>query len=115
VKLVKDSWNLSFTRVNTNKKAVLHRGWGPRTLNKNVLLLPEILAMKPSSTEEETMKSNDLSSSLLPSDLNISQGLAGTLVECISSKTIEKPTCEVATSSTSGRNAMTRKEEHGEP
>ncbi len=83
MKLVKDSWNLSFTRVNTNKKAVLHRGWGPRALNKNVLLLPEILAMKLSSTEEETMKSNDLSSSLLPSELNLSQELAGTLVECI--------------------------------
>jgi hypothetical protein len=83
VKLVKDSWNLSFARVNTNKKAVLHRGWGPRALNKNVLLLPEILATKPSSTEEETKTSNDLSSSLPPSELNLSQGLAGTLVERI--------------------------------
>ncbi len=48
MKLVKDSWNVSFARVNINKKAVLNRGWGPRA-----------------------------------SELNISTGLAGTLVECI--------------------------------
>jgi hypothetical protein len=52
-------------------------------LNKNVLLFPKILAMKPTSTEGETMKSSELSSSLPPSELNISTGLAGTLVERI--------------------------------
>ena len=33
VKLVKDAWNVSFARVETNRKAVLHRGWGPKALN----------------------------------------------------------------------------------
>jgi hypothetical protein len=83
VKFMKVAWNVSFARVHTNKKAVLYRGWGPRALNKNVLLFPKILATKPSSTEESTMISNEISSSLPPSQLNISHGLAGTLVECI--------------------------------
>ena len=37
VKLVKNAWKVSFARVETNQKAVLHRGWGPKALNMNVL------------------------------------------------------------------------------
>jgi hypothetical protein len=62
---------------------VLHRGWGPRALNKNVLLHPEILFSRPTSMEDTTKKSNELSSSLPPSELNISEGLEGNLVEHI--------------------------------
>jgi hypothetical protein len=54
---------------------------GTKGLEQEYIIIS--LASKPSSTEEETMKSNELSSSLPPSELNISQGLAGTLVEQI--------------------------------
>jgi hypothetical protein len=83
VQLVKDSWNVCISRVNTNKKAVLNTGSGPRVLNKNVLLFPETLDMKPSSTKEDTKMSDELSSSLPPNELNISHGLEANLVECI--------------------------------
>jgi hypothetical protein len=49
VKLIKDSWKDSFARVETNKKAVLHRGWGPKELNYNVLLYPEIASSNPNT------------------------------------------------------------------
>jgi hypothetical protein len=52
-------------------------------LNKNVLLHPEILFSRPTSMEDTTKKSNELSSSLPPSELNISEGLEGNLVEHI--------------------------------
>jgi hypothetical protein len=42
VKLVKDAWKDSFAQVESNKKAILHRGWGPKSLNYNVLLHPKI-------------------------------------------------------------------------
>jgi hypothetical protein len=41
------------------------------------------LASKPTSIEDTTQKSNELSSSLPSSELNISEGLAGNLVQCI--------------------------------
>jgi hypothetical protein len=86
VKLVKDSWKLSFARMQQNWKAMLHRGWGPRALNKNLLLHPEIFTSKPTSMEDETKTSNELSSSLPPSEVNISEGLAGNLVQHIVSQ-----------------------------
>ncbi len=43
VKLVKDSWAVSFAKVDQNCKAVLQQGWGPRALNYNVLKHPEII------------------------------------------------------------------------
>ncbi len=48
-----------------------------------MLLHPEIFASKPTSMGDATKTSNELSSSLPPSELNISEGLAGSLVECI--------------------------------
>jgi hypothetical protein len=81
VKLVKDSWKVSFARVKQNRKAVLHRGWGPRALNKNVLLHPEIFASKPTSMGDATKTSKELSSLLPPSELNICEGLVGSLVQ----------------------------------
>jgi hypothetical protein len=47
VKLVKDSWKVSFAHTQTNIKAVLNRGWGPRALNYYALLHPEKSASKP--------------------------------------------------------------------
>jgi hypothetical protein len=47
VKLVKEAWHVSFAHEETNQKAVLQRGWGPRALYYNVLLHPEILPSKP--------------------------------------------------------------------
>jgi hypothetical protein len=51
VKLVKDAWKISFARVETNKKSVLHRGWGPKALNYNALFHPEIVLSNPNSEE----------------------------------------------------------------
>ena len=40
IPLVNIAWELSFARVNLNKKAIAERGWGP--LNRNLLLYKEI-------------------------------------------------------------------------
>jgi hypothetical protein len=82
VKLVKDAWRVSFARPETNRKAVLQRGWGPRALNYNCLLHEEIMASKP-SIEEHQAKKPLIKSSLTPSELNLSGGLAGTLIDRI--------------------------------
>jgi hypothetical protein len=66
---------VGFGRVEQNQKAVLHRGCGPRALDKNVLLHPEIFASKPTSMGDATKTSNELSSLLPPSELNISEGV----------------------------------------
>jgi hypothetical protein len=47
VKLVKEAWAVSFAHEETIGWAVLNRGWGPKALNYNVLLHPEILVSKP--------------------------------------------------------------------
>jgi hypothetical protein len=86
VKLVKVSWKVSFARVQQNQKAELHQGWGPRALNKDVLLKPKVLASRTTPMEDATKKWNKLSSSLPPSELNISEELAGNLVQCITRK-----------------------------
>ncbi len=83
VKLVKEAWAKSFARVENNQKAVLHRGWGPKALNMNVLLPPEIVATKHLTSEDSSGTSHGLSSTLTLSELNISEGLAGTLVDHI--------------------------------
>jgi hypothetical protein len=48
--LVSDCWKETFAKVETNKKVVLTRGWGPKTLHYNVLLQKEITATKQSMT-----------------------------------------------------------------
>jgi hypothetical protein len=72
VKLVKNAWKVSFARVETNQKAVLHRGWGPKAWN--VLRNPEILATKPNSTKDLMGTSQGLNSKITPADLNINEG-----------------------------------------
>jgi hypothetical protein len=52
VKLVKEAWKVSFARVEMNRKAVLHRGWGPKALNMNVLKNPEIMATVPNVSKD---------------------------------------------------------------
>jgi hypothetical protein len=83
VRLVKNAWKVSFARVETNQKAVLYRGWGPKALNMNVLRSPEILATKPNSTKDLMGTSQGLNSKITLTDLNINKGLAGILGDCI--------------------------------
>jgi hypothetical protein len=84
VKLVKDAWRVSFARVETNRKAVLNRGWGPKALNMNVLRHPEILSSKPKEHGcQPTSNKIDVLSTLPASELNISEGLSGTLIDRI--------------------------------
>jgi len=49
----------------------------------NVLLHPEIMASKPASSDETPETLNALTSSLPASELNLTEGLAGTLVQRI--------------------------------
>ncbi len=77
MKLVRESWSASFAKVETNRKAVLTRGWGPKALNYNVLLHKEIIGTNRSKA------SSQLTSTIEPNDLNITEGLAGTLVDRI--------------------------------
>jgi hypothetical protein len=79
VKLVQECWKHSFAKVETNRKAVLTRGWDPRTLSYNVLLHKEIAATKNLSDTSTIV----LSSSVDPSTLNTQDGFAGTLIERI--------------------------------
>ncbi len=68
-----------FAKVESNRKAVLTRGWGPRTLSYNVLLHKEIAAMKNSSDISTIV----LTSTIEPSSLNTQNGLTGTSIERI--------------------------------
>jgi hypothetical protein len=84
VKLVKEAWNASFSRVETNQKAVLERGWGPKALNYNVLLHPEISASNPDNDGSSGDQQNKMMvSNLHPRELNLTEGLSGTLIDRI--------------------------------
>ncbi len=67
--------------MKTNIKAVAHRGWGPKALNYNVLLHPEILATKQGAKKEGL--TTGLQMNVAPEDLNLSEGLSAMLVERI--------------------------------
>ncbi len=86
VKLVRESWRESFKKVETNRKAVLTRGWGPKTVCYNNILHKEIIATKQSCKVPST---SQLMTNITPSDLNENEGLAGTLIECICLKYTE--------------------------
>jgi hypothetical protein len=86
VKLVKDAWQVSFTRGETNRKAVMHSGWGPKALNYNVLLHEEIVSSNPNREESNDggQKKQKLHSTAIPaSQLNLMEGLVGTLIDRI--------------------------------
>ena len=51
--LINIAWNKSFGRIDMNKKAITHRGWG--SYNRNILTLSRIRA-----TMTETEKQNDV-------------------------------------------------------
>ena len=71
---------MSFARVNTNQNAVVNRGWGPKALNYYVLLHPEISSSNPSN---QPATINTVVTNVPASDLNLSDGLAGTLIDRI--------------------------------
>lgn len=73
VSIVTYAWERSFARQSTNIKAVAERGWGP--LNYNLLLHPEI-----NLTNNNT---NRLVSAIQPEELNLTEGLSGTLTNKI--------------------------------
>jgi hypothetical protein len=74
VGLVGCAWEQSFARVQCNLKAISWHGWGP--LNYNLLQHPEINLKK----DKVYFK---LHSNIDVSDLNVSEGLAGSLTEKI--------------------------------
>lgn len=85
VNLVHEAWLESFARVKSNKKAIADRGWNPLTYN--CLLHPEILATKyqhditgASNIEQSATSPTSLA---ITEKLNLSQGLAGTLIDSI--------------------------------
>jgi hypothetical protein len=93
VYLVAQAWADSFARVRSNLKAIAERGWGP--LHYNCLLHPEIAVTQLQLQKEHEHSSNGdndntISSSetavsasqsaLVAEQLNLSQGLAGTLM-----------------------------------
>ena len=73
VGVVTYAWENSFHRIGSNKKAVAKFGWGP--LNYNLLLHPEIRG--------ENGNAVVLSSDVSPEELNLTQGLSGTLTNKI--------------------------------
>ena len=95
--LVLTAWADSFARVASNKNAISERGWSPLTFN--CLLDPEIQATKynPSTNGRERDPQGPQQPQILqePSsppagegvvaaeDLNLTRGLAGTLIESI--------------------------------
>jgi len=81
VGLVRAAWNRSFARVRTNIKAVTSRGWGPKALNYNCLLHPEIQATKHGTTGKPHTLA--LKTTAAPEDLNLSDGLSATLIDKI--------------------------------
>jgi hypothetical protein len=81
VGLVQKAWKASFARVRTNIKVTISRGWGPKALNYNALLNPEILATKHGMNNNEL--TSDLVTNVPPTELNLTEGLAATLVDRI--------------------------------
>jgi len=83
VGLVSTAWAASFARADKNVNAITSRGWGPRLLAYNALLHPEILTSNGTSSGGIPEPLTGLQSSVNPEELNLSDGLAATLVEKI--------------------------------
>eukprot|EP00590_Aulacoseira_subarctica_P006816 CAMPEP_0172416928 /NCGR_PEP_ID=MMETSP1064-20121228/3436_1 /TAXON_ID=202472 /ORGANISM="Aulacoseira subarctica , Strain CCAP 1002/5" /LENGTH=325 /DNA_ID=CAMNT_0013154913 /DNA_START=569 /DNA_END=1542 /DNA_ORIENTATION=+ len=83
IPLVRKAWAVSFARKETNIKAINARGWGPRGLNKNCLTHPEVLATKPKAHGNNPISADVCAgaSILGPDNLNLTEGLAGTLTD----------------------------------
>ena len=80
VGIVAHAWEKSFARLRTNKKAVAERGWGP--LNYNCLLNPEIQLTKFGVVPLNRI-SHSNRTSITPDQLNLREGLSGTLTNQI--------------------------------
>ena len=65
-------------QVNTNHNTVVNRGWGPKALNYYVLLHPKISSSSPCN---QPASINTVVTDVPASDLNLSDGLAGTLID----------------------------------
>jgi hypothetical protein len=65
-------------QVNTNQNTVVNRGWGPKALNYYVLLHPKISSSNPCN---QPASINTVVTDVPASDLNLSDGLAGTLID----------------------------------
>ncbi len=82
VGLVRKAWSKSFAWIETNRQAILKRGWGPRKLNFNALCHPEVLTSKPGyCTKKKGIDALD--SQVAPDELSLSEGLVGSLVDKI--------------------------------
>ena len=82
VAIVRTAWETSFTHNWTNLNTVTERGWGP--LNYNCLKHLELQLMK--TTRDPTNNqppSAAATSTVAPHQLNLNNGLAGTLMEQI--------------------------------
>ena len=92
---MQQAWASSFARIDNNKKAIAERGWGP--MNVNCLLHPEIEATRHqgelgSGNSNRRIGHQDSRGEAIPSEpsqhvpaaeLNLSQGLAGSLIDSI--------------------------------
>ena len=101
IPIVNYAWERSFNNVDTNKKAIRDRGWGP--LNKILLQHPENSCSKPSlftqlnfgnSEKNEgtnvqdftPSSSQDTSSKVESEDINFNSGYAGEVIQTILKK-----------------------------
>lgn len=75
VGLIRKGWNVSFADVESSKKAIHTRGWGPKALNYNVLLHPELVQNQHSNSTQLQK------TTVQPDQLNLSAGLAGVLID----------------------------------
>ncbi len=117
--LLGQAWAISFARVENNKKAIAERGWGP--LIFNCLLHPEIVSTQhrgglggcsngghqdirtegPPLVPEPDNKQMQLEEAA-PPQLNLLQGLAGSLIDTILDKRLRDD----------ARNGVNREENH---
>ncbi len=63
--------------LNQIKKGISHRGWGPRVLNYQVLLHPEIISSKPGQKQSLALPDSQVD----PDVLNLSGGITAFLID----------------------------------
>lgn len=83
--LIRNSWNQSFAKVESNKKAIAERGWFP--YNRNLLKNPQIAATAPHLNQTSPNSSTTQMTAIYPSPqlascpLNLDKGM-GQYVLC---------------------------------
>jgi hypothetical protein len=73
--IVNEAWEKSFARIETNRKAIAERGWGP--LNYNCLTDPELQLLSTSNSNTELSGTT----AIAPDVLNFNAGKSGTLTD----------------------------------